>query len=541
MPSRQPSRPQSAAVGQGIATMEAKNRRRKKGSAFILHVHVRDKIMSINVGEGNQVVYWLGVTAVQRYVRLPDSYSAPFSQELTPKAVISETGEPLDNNSRVKDEFTSGMHAWVDVGDGIALSVINSRRVIGFGGTFDLPVEKVSEKLSWCQVDPGSDEEERDTRLTMKYDRLVLPEAPPYAKWQSELSASSEEQYQIFNGIWHEVELSDLPGFNNWSKDVQAILYKYFSPLLYVFVHKAAPSKNPYSAMLEREEFWKFIKRCKLTSPCLSLAEIDMMVTMMGETNKKSGGKSTQDAHHQIQLCQFLEAIIRISVIRQRDWQKSTIDLLPDCLVEILEGNILRYEKVEMKQTEADKHTRQLFGLTSQSSVRVSEHEAWLDDHRVIKMLRIHRPALRSLFRKWAQTDDLREKLTLHEFMLLMRPSGLIGPDLTESQLLEAVGMTALGADYSQLAEWMQLVRENPSQFLMLFTEFVESLARAAFVKYADDYVATPDFKAHEFCQLLISGPTSKADPPPRPPPEPEDPPTPPPEPEKKKKKKKKP
>lgn len=55
----------------------------------------------------------------------------------------------------------SGMHAWVDVGDGIALSVINSRRVIGFGGTFDLPVEKVSEKLSWCQVDPGSDEEVR--------------------------------------------------------------------------------------------------------------------------------------------------------------------------------------------------------------------------------------------------------------------------------------------------------------------------------------------------------------------------------------------
>lgn len=105
MPKRAPSRPQSAPV-EPPAAAEARGRRRRKGGAvFVINAHVRDKIISINVGEGNQVIYWLGLTAVQRYVRLPDSYSSPFSNELTPKAVYIETGEALHNSSRIKDEL----------------------------------------------------------------------------------------------------------------------------------------------------------------------------------------------------------------------------------------------------------------------------------------------------------------------------------------------------------------------------------------------------------------------------------------------------
>ena len=103
-PSRPPSRPQSAsAIGAPPAAEPEPRRRRKNAKAFLVHAHVRDKILSINVGEGNQVIYWLGVTAVQRYVRMPDSYSSHFSQELTAKAVISEEGDPLDNNARVAE------------------------------------------------------------------------------------------------------------------------------------------------------------------------------------------------------------------------------------------------------------------------------------------------------------------------------------------------------------------------------------------------------------------------------------------------------
>ena len=54
-----------------------------------VHAHVRGKVMPIAVGEGKQTVYWLGVSAVQRYLRLPDSYTSPFSQELTALRVLA--------------------------------------------------------------------------------------------------------------------------------------------------------------------------------------------------------------------------------------------------------------------------------------------------------------------------------------------------------------------------------------------------------------------------------------------------------------------
>lgn len=100
------------------------------------------------------------------------------------------------------------------------------------------------------------------------------------------------------------------------------------------------------------------------------------------------------------------------------------------------------------------------------------------------------------------QADALRERMSVHEYMCLLRSSGLIGRDLTDMQLLEALGMAMLGGDGSQLAEWVEEAKQNPLQLHLLYDEFIESLLRAAFTKYSHDKVASADFKAHEFCQV---------------------------------------
>jgi len=374
--------------------------------------------------------------------------------------------------------------------------------------------------------------------MALKYNRFMLPVPPPFAKWQSELQGSSEEHYQIFNGLWKEVELANLAGSTQWIKDVQAVLYKYFDSLLYIFVHKAAPTKNPYTVSIDREMFWGFVKRCKLTSPYLSLSMIDVMLTCIGINSKKLIGKPMHEPHYQVKLGQFLEIIVRISLLRQKDWQKAAVPL-PDCLSELVEDHVLHYEKVNEKAGDDDK-SRLRFDDTRlgvDADGRVLEQDEWMLEYHVRKMLEINRTKLRAIFRKWAQADGLKETLSVHELLLLLEPSGLLGPDLTRAQLLEAVGMTLLGADNTHLAEWMEVTTKDPESQVMIFPEFCDSLARAAFTKYRDDLHSQPELKTHEFCQLLISGPASKAEPPPRPQPEPEEPPPPPPEPEKKKKK----
>ena len=97
------------------------------------------------------------------------------------------------------------MHAWVDVGDGIPLSEIKTRRVLGFGGTCELPIEEVTEKISLFQLDPVSDEEEQDERPALLYKRFMLPSPPPFKEWQATALLAQDEHYQKFNDLWKEV------------------------------------------------------------------------------------------------------------------------------------------------------------------------------------------------------------------------------------------------------------------------------------------------------------------------------------------------
>lgn len=93
----------------------------------MVHVHLREKEIPINVGQGGQCVYWLAVTAVQRYVHNPDSYTYEYSGELTPKGILTQDQQWLDNRARIRDEIADGEHVWVDVGDGMPISDVTSR------------------------------------------------------------------------------------------------------------------------------------------------------------------------------------------------------------------------------------------------------------------------------------------------------------------------------------------------------------------------------------------------------------------------------
>ena len=78
----------SVTADRPVTASDGSRRRRKKLPAearMRIHVHLREKTMEVNVGTGGQCIFWLGVTGVQRYVVDPDSYTRPYSEELTPK------------------------------------------------------------------------------------------------------------------------------------------------------------------------------------------------------------------------------------------------------------------------------------------------------------------------------------------------------------------------------------------------------------------------------------------------------------------------
>lgn len=115
-------RPASAAA---ITTPVKSPERRAKG--MVIHAHLREHVLPIQCGEGNQRVFWLAVNAVQRYLTDLASYNHAFSAELTPKGVVSESLEYICKTGRICDELKDGDHVWIDVGDGTPLSRVNSR------------------------------------------------------------------------------------------------------------------------------------------------------------------------------------------------------------------------------------------------------------------------------------------------------------------------------------------------------------------------------------------------------------------------------
>jgi len=90
----------SQALAKGTEGVAGTGAAARTSSVRRLRVHVRGKTLTVACGEGKQTVYWLAITSVQRYLRMPDSYTSPFSHELTPLRVLARELPTLSAISR---------------------------------------------------------------------------------------------------------------------------------------------------------------------------------------------------------------------------------------------------------------------------------------------------------------------------------------------------------------------------------------------------------------------------------------------------------
>eukprot|EP00965_Chrysotila_dentata_P012246 402305-Pleurochrysis_carterae.AAC.1 len=197
------------------ASSSRRKRSQQRPKVLLIHVHLRDKVMPISVGEGKQCIYWLAVNAVQRYVMDENSYTRTFSEELTPKAVLDTQLLQIDNKARIKDELQDGAHVWVDVGDGVPISEVNSRPFELQPETGD---EVADQEVSW-ELDP------EDKRLVMRYQRSTSKAHLSFEQWRmtsqkqflddyQDPSADDQAEnplYETFKTCWKQIRLSDIP------------------------------------------------------------------------------------------------------------------------------------------------------------------------------------------------------------------------------------------------------------------------------------------------------------------------------------------
>ena len=119
--------------------------------------------------------------------------------------------------------------------------------------------------------------------------------------------------------------------------------------------------------------------------------------------------------------------------------------------------------------------------------------------------LTIHETRLKSLFRKWATSDETRQTINISEWNDMFSVSGIMGADLDMDKLREAFVVAMLGDHPGALASW-DAAGENVCSEL-IFPEFVEAILRAAMLKFDIDRKTPIDLKIHEMCLLLIFGP----------------------------------
>ncbi|KAL4463525.1 hypothetical protein ABPG72_014928 [Tetrahymena utriculariae] len=72
-----------------------------------LQVHIKDRMFTINCGEGAQKIRWLGDVAVFRYEHFYGNLSG------TPKGVRFESGDLLPMDGIISDHLQDDSHVWV--------------------------------------------------------------------------------------------------------------------------------------------------------------------------------------------------------------------------------------------------------------------------------------------------------------------------------------------------------------------------------------------------------------------------------------------
>ena len=473
---------------------------------FAIHAHVREKVITIQAGAGNQCIYWLGASAVTRFLSQPFSYSSPYSQELTAKAVIAANGEHLERTARICNELQDGDHVWIDVGDGVPLSHVRSRSFPDRHLLEPGADAEYQEHIGWepSPADMLDDEVIGvDPRQSMRYVRTVLAKQPSIDEWQAQqqpatagsgeeaAAAKEESQRELFNATWGKIHVEDMDNASMWMGDFKFVVKKNFDLLRYIFV---CQSSEPADAAAERDmsflEFWALCKRCALISPWLNLAKInrEKLLKVSGEQKVVAGGR--HDPNRKLQFADFLSALVRVSVHRQKN-PKDTDPASPSaCCAELIEFNL----QVLTPGLDTFVPSRAAPAPFASPSVR--------------QKLVIHEPKLKALFRKWAVEDDTHETIKLGEFLDMFAASGTMGADLTDEMLTRDFVVAMLGDHEGSFDKWAE-AGDKACQDL-IFSEFVEAVMRAALSKYEGDADTAVDLKVHELCLLLVFGPAAK-------------------------------
>ena len=481
---------------EAASTRSRKSKTKIKVPTFTIHTHIREKTIPIQAGEGTQCIYWLGATAVRRYVSQPFSYTSPYSEELTCKAIIADDGAHLELSARVRDELEDGAHVWIDVGDGAPLSRVHSRS-LPERGIFEPPGScGYQEQIGWEATPADIFDEEVvgiDPRQTMRYMRTVIADQPSFKEWQMRQAASSSSQdglFEIFNRTWQQVaqdEVGEMPNASSWMGEVKSVFWHNFESLKYVFSCHASvtvdPSKPPEMSLLE---FWAICKRCALPSPWLNLNKINRFFMRKGAVPDIRDLKGPHDGRKTIDLPKFLGTLVRISVLREQGGKGE----LPMCVTHLIQGMLTLTPGFETFEPE-----KAAYAPFSSPAVR--------------QKLTMHESRLKKLFQHWAKLDETRETIQLSEFLQMMAKADVMGPDLIEVQLKMAFVHAMLGAHDGVFETWQEAGEQASSE--ILFSEFVDAIMRVALLKFEWDTATTIDIKVHELCLILIFGPCGRA------------------------------
>ena len=480
------SRPASAVGEKKPNGAEVKGKGKMEERTCIrIHVHVREKVMTINAGAGTQCVYWLGATAVHRYLSQPHAYTTNFSHEMTAKAVLAEDGAQLVSTARVADELEDGDHVWIHVGDGSVISRVQSRSFPD-RGLFEPPGDEFQEQIGWRESEPDKLDDEVvgiDARLTMHYGRTMMAKASSFKDWQKEQPASSSSQegiFEEFTFLWQQVRLDDMPGSTQWMNDVRVIIYHNYESIKYLFASHATvgPDGTAYVTLLE---FWALCKRCALASPWANIAKINKVLFTTKDNEHDPHNPQRSMAMHD-----FIGALVRLSVLRQKNYLKPAEEL-PSSISTMLEENVWPLTP-GFESFDPDRAAPTPF---TSSSVR--------------QKLTIHESRLKELFRKWAVADETRQTINLSEWLAMFTKAEIVDRDLTEDKLREAFVVAQLGDHEGSFARWEEAGEDACTE--LIFPEFVEAVLRAGLLKCIDDDVTPIDLKIHEVCLLLIFGP----------------------------------
>jgi hypothetical protein len=96
-------------------------------------VHVKDKVMSIPVGEGAQRIKWLGDVSVLRYDNMYGMITG------TPKGIRYENGTFLDLNAIISESVQDDQHVWIVLQEDMEAIDAEARKKKRMGGSQAAP------------------------------------------------------------------------------------------------------------------------------------------------------------------------------------------------------------------------------------------------------------------------------------------------------------------------------------------------------------------------------------------------------------------